>query len=103
MKWSFTDGWTLADMAADVSFAVDTKLTEGQKKPFINFVCSAASKTLTLDLDEGDTAIVTNIGGTNSVTVKNVSGDTGTAVAAGKVAFVHASKTADASKVLVLN
>lgn len=54
-------------------------------------------------LKDGQTALVTNIGGTNAVTVKNVSGDTGTSVAAGKCAIVIASTTADGSKVYVLN
>ena len=46
---------------------------------------------------------VANIGGTNAVTVKAISGDTGTSVAAGKVAIVIASSTANASKIYVLN
>lgn len=103
MKWFRTDGWMLGDLAAEISMSKDTTLADDEKRPFINFTCSAASKTLTLGLDVGDTAIVTNIGGTNAVTVKNVAGDTGTSVAAGKTALVVASKTADASTVLVLN
>ena len=46
---------------------------------------------------------VANIGGTNAVTVKAISGDTGTSVGAGKVAIVIASTTANASKIYVLN
>ena len=102
MKWHFTDGWQLADFSTVLSISDSYKLAEGEKRPFINFVCSAASKTLTLDLDEGDCAIVYN-SGTNAVTVKNVAGDTVTSVAAGKVAYVMASKTADATAVKVLN
>ena len=47
--------------------------------------------------------IVANIGGTNAVTVKAITGDTGTSVAAGKVALVIGSATANASKIYVLN
>lgn len=103
LKMKFTDGWSLDDLAAKLSFSANYELKEDEKRPFISFVCSAASKTLTLGLGDGETAFVTNVGGTNAVTVKNVVGDTGTSVAAGKCAIVIGSPTADASKVYVLN
>lgn len=103
MQWKQTAGWSLNDMQANLSISDSYELKEEERRPFINFVCSAASKTLTLGLSDGETAIVTNIGGTNAVTVKNISGDTGTSVAAGKCAIVIGSTTADASKVYVLN
>ena len=58
---------------------------------------SAASKTLTLGLDDGDMMLLVNEGGTNAFTVKNVEGDTGTSIAKGVVALVIASTTADAT------
>lgn len=103
MQFKYTDGFNAKDFAAAVTTAVDYKLVEDEKRPFINIVASAASKTVTLDLADGDTCIVANVGASNAFTLKNVSGDTGTSVAAGKVAFVFASTTADASKVYVLN
>ena len=103
MKWHFSDGWNLDDFSTDLSFAVDTTLAADQKTPFVTFTCSAASKSLVLDVAPGDCMIVANIGGTNAVTVKAIAGDTGTSVAAGKVALVIGSGTANASKIYVLN
>ena len=103
MRFANTDGWSLSDLSTNLTLSDSAELTAEQKRPHINFSCSAASKTLTLGLKDGESAIVTNIGGTNAVTVKNVSGDTGTSVAAGKCAIVIASTTADGSKVYVLN
>ena len=103
MNWHFSDGWTLADFAESLALEDSATLTTDQKRPFVAFSCSAASKALTLALDPGDCMIVANIGGTNAVTVKAITGDTGTSVAAGKVAIVIASGTANASKIYVLN
>ena len=103
MKFKFTDGFVNGDFSKVLTLSDSYKLAENEKKSFIAFSCSAASKVLTLDLADGDQAIVSNIGDTNAVTVKNVAGDTGTSLAAGKVALVVASTTADGSKVVALN
>ena len=103
MKWQFSDGWNLDDFSRSISMSADAELKEDEKAPFVAFTCSAASKALTLGLADGDVMFVANIGGTNAVTVKAISGDTGTSVAAGKVAIVIASSTANASKIYVLN
>lgn len=90
--------------AQSIEMSVDTSLTDAQKNTLaVLFTCSAASKALTLGLEDGQIMFVANIGGTNAVTVKAISGDTGTSVGAGKVAIVVASKTANASKIYVLN
>ena len=78
-------------------------LTDSEKVAYIGITLSAASKTLTLDLPNNAVCIDVNEGGSNAFTVKNVSGDTGTSVAAGKCAIVVASTTADGSTVAVLN
>ena len=104
MKWKNTDGWNLSDMAAVLTLSDSYELKDDEKRPFISFSCSAASKVLTMGLGAGQTCIVTNVGGTNAVTVKNIAGDTGTSVAAGKVALViGGSSTADTVVVKVLN
>lgn len=103
MKWKNTDGWDLSDMTATLTMSDSAELAAEQKRPIIAFSCSAASKTLTLGLGDGQGAIIINTGGTNAVTVKNVSGDTGTSVAAGKCAIIVASTTANGSTVAVLN
>ena len=79
------------------------ELADSEKTSFIALTASAASKTFTLGLIEGECAFVANVGGTNALTLKNVSGDSGTSLATGKVALVIASATANASKVYVLN
>lgn len=103
MKWQFSDGWQLDDFSRALSISDDYALVADEKAPFVAFTCSAASKALTLGLADGDVMFVANIGGTNAVTVKAISGDTGTSVGAGKVAIVIASSTANASKVYILN
>ena len=103
MKWHFSDGWNLDDFSTDLSIEDSVELTADQRTPFLSFACSAASKAITLGVAPGDFMLVANIGGTNAVTVKAITGDTGTSVAAGKVALVIGSGTANASKIYVLN
>lgn len=103
MKWQFTDGWNLDDFSTALSIEDDYTLAEDEKRPFLSFTCSAASKSIVLGIAPGDQMVVSNIGGTNAVTIKAIKGDTGTSVAAGKVAIVIGSGTANASKIYVLN
>ena len=103
MKTTFTNAFENGDFAKKISMSANYELKADEKGLFLAFSCSAASKTLTLGLEDGDQMIVTNIGGTNAVTVKNVAGDTGTSVAAGKSVLVVGSPTADASSVIALN
>lgn len=102
MQMKFSGGWTLDDLNDHVTIAKDTELADAHKRPFLGVVASAASKTLTLGLDDGDMMLLVNEGGTNAFTVKNVEGDTGTSIAKGVVALVIASKTADATVVKTL-
>lgn len=99
MKMKYSGGWTLDDLNDHVTIAKDTELADEHKRPFLGVTASAASKTLTLGLDDGDMCILVNEGAENAFTVKNVSGDTGVSVAAGVAALVIASKTADATVV----
>ena len=103
MKWQFSDGWNLDDFSRSLSIEDDYTLVADEKTPFLSFTCSAASKSIVLGVEPGDVMIVANIGGTNAVTVKAISGDTGTSVAAGKVAIVIGAAAANASKIYVLN
>lgn len=103
MKTTFTNAFQNGDFAKVVTTAVDYELKADEKGLFLAVEATAASKTLTLGLEDGDQMIVTNIGGTNAITLKNVAGDTGTSLAKGKTAIVVASTTADGSTVLVLN
>ena len=101
MQMKFSGGWTLDDLNDHISVAVDTKLADEHKRPFLGVALTAASKKVTLDLDDGDMMILVNEG-SNAFTVKNVDGDTGTSVAAGQVVLVIASTTADATAVKAL-
>ena len=103
MKWQFSDGWQLDDFSRSLSIDDDYALAADEKAPFLSFTCSAASKSIVLGVGVGDVMFVANIGGTNAVTVKAISGDTGTSVAAGKVAIVIGAAAANASKIYVLN
>lgn len=78
-------------------------LTSAESKKFvISLKNTGNSKTFTLGLEDGQVALVYNHG-TESFTLKNVSGDTGTTVATTKLYLVIGSKTANASKVIALN
>ena len=83
--------------------SADYELADSEKTAYIGVTLSAASKKVTLGLKENQVAIVVNEGGSNTFTLKNVAGDSGTSLAAGKLAVVRASTTANASKVYVLN
>lgn len=97
-------GAMVGPKAPAVSAGANYELTEAEKGCTVLAVeFTAASKVLTLGLAERQAMIVANVGASNAVTVKNVAGDTGTSLAAGKVALVIASETADGTKVYVLN
>ena len=103
MKFTWSDGWNLGDLCTEVTAADNYTLATEEKKPFVSCVFSAASKALTLGLEVGDVMLVSNVGGTNAVTVKAIEGDTGTSLAAGKVAICIGAAAANASKIYVLN
>lgn len=104
-EWKYSNGFDAAiDFCELVEMSKDAKLEDKQKDLFVRFSCSAASKVLTLDLDEGQFMVLANVGGSNAVTVKNIADDTGTSVGAGKVALaIGGSSTADTFKCYVLN
>ena len=103
--YRFTGGFDVAlDICETLSMSASTELTDAQKDIFLRFSCSAASKVLTLGLEDGQFMVVANVGASNAVTVKNIAADTGTSVAAGKVALcIGGSSTADTFKCYVLN
>lgn len=103
MNWKYTNGFNPTEFATAISIEDDYTLEAEEKDLFLSFTCSAASKSIVLGVEEGQFMIVANIGGTNAVTVKAITGDTGTSVAAGKVALVIGSATANGSKIYVLN
>ena len=103
MNWKWTGGFSPDEFSTDISISDSYELKAEERDLFVSFACSAASKALTLGLAPGQFMIVANIGGSNAVTVKAISGDTGTSVAAGKVALCIGNATANASKVYVLN
>ena len=96
---------TMAGMLKAVSLTKSNNYTlaDGEKVPYIGITLSAASKTVTLELPDGVCALVVNEGGSNAFTLKNVSGDSGTSIAAGKAYLVRASTTANGSKLTLLN
>lgn len=103
MQWKYTNGFEPTEFATTIAIEDDYELKADEKDIFLSFACSAASKTLTLGLKDGQFMVVANIGASNAVTVANLDGDTGSSVAAGKVALVIGSSTADGTKIYVLN
>ena len=90
--------------AASISKAVDYTIdAEELASPALLVELTAASKAVTLGIANGQVMFVANVGGTNAFTLKGQSGDSGTSLSAGKVAVVFGSKTANATKIYVLN
>lgn len=86
-----------------ISKAVDYALSTTEiAKLFTSITMTAASKVLTLGLAAGQAMIVYNAGA-ETLTVKNVAGDTGTSLATTKAILVIGSATANASIVIALN
>lgn len=97
-----TGNLTGTPMAATVQKADSYALTAAEKLAVINAKMTAGSKTLTLGLAAGQVAIVYNYG-TETMTVKNVAGDSGTSLATTKMIMITGSATANASVVVALN
>ena len=103
MEWKWTDGYEVSEFAKVIEKDDSYALADNEKQLLVAFCFNSGSKTLTLGYPEGQVSLIYNFGSSNAVTVKNVSGDSGTSVAAGKVALVKASATANGSKVVLLN
>lgn len=89
-------------LGASVITLSDNMTLAEQDRAFVLVVNATASgKTLTLGLPDGACCIVIN-GGSNTFTLKNVSGDTGTSVASAGIYLVKASQEANASRVFEL-
>ena len=108
MKYTKYNGGVAADcfsgpqVATVLSKAADYTLSDAEKRFVVEATFTAASKALVADLEEGQSIIVVNAGGTNAFTLKNLSGDTGTSVGVGKAALLRASRTANASVITIL-
>ena len=87
--------------AAKISSGANITLKEKDRAFYLAFSLTAASKTVTLDLPEDAVCVVVNEG-SNAFTLKNVSGDSGQSVAASNAYLVHASRTANATTLLLI-
>jgi hypothetical protein len=87
--------------ASVISTGANMTLAEKDRAFILVIKATAASKTVTLDLPDDACCIVLN-GGSNTFTLKNVSGDTGTSVASGGVYLVKASQTANGTAAVQL-
>ena len=99
-SFAYTSGYNTN--ASYVTFDADANLPAGSKE-VVCATASAASKSLVLGLADGETMTLVNIGSTNAFTAKNLSTDTGASIGTGKVAFIIGSKTANGTKIYVLN
>lgn len=90
--------------ANNLSKADNYSLSAAEKaKVFTGIEMTAGSKTLTLGLAVNQIMIVSNVGATNALTVKNIATDTGTTLAASKAILIVGSATKDASIIIALN
>ena len=103
MQWKYSNGYDTSEFASVISFDDDKELGEYEKDLVVVATASAASKSLVLGLADGQPMIIANVGATNAFTAKNLSTDTGSSIATGKVALVIGSKTANGTKIYVLN
>lgn len=89
-------------LGASVITLSDNMTLAEKDRAFVLIVdATAASKTVTLDLPDDACCIVIN-GASNTFTLKNVSGDSGTSVASGGVYLVKASQTANGTEAVQL-
>ena len=95
--------WFKGSVQGAVQKSLSANATISENAVYYGITLTAASKTVTLDRPAGTVCFVMNEGGTNAFTLKNVSGDSGTSIAAGKVALVVCSRTANKTVVTVLN
>lgn len=86
-----------------LSKEADYALAAAEKANLVFLIAlTAESKTVTLGMAAGQVAIVYNTGA-ETFTLKNISADTGTSLAAGKIVLVIGSATKNASTVIALN
>lgn len=102
---NITGSHTGAELGSvSISKAVDYALADAEKANLtLLLTATAGLKTFTLGLTTGQVAFVHNAGATNAFTVKNIAGDTGTSLAAGKTLLFVAGTTADTNTVVALN
>ena len=99
---------TFESIGTKMSFVSITKtnnysLKDSEKTMCIGITFTNQNRTLTLGLPSKAFAFVVNEDSAYAFTCKNVSGDTGQTIAAGKVYLVFASTTVDGTKYMLLN
>lgn len=93
-----TNGYSQDIYGSKLTLAGDHTLTDQEKCLVVSINMTAASKTVILGVADGDAMTVINIG-SNTFTVKNIAGDTGTSLEAnGMVTVIGGGDTADAAK-----
>lgn len=99
-----TSGGRVVGVTA-IAKAADYALTAAERScELVKCEMTAASKVLTLGMAENQLVLVKNVGATNAFTVKNISGDTGTSLAAGKsVLLIAGGATANTNTVIALD
>ena len=95
MQWKYSNGYDTSEFLTSISFEDDAELAEEQKDLFVLATASAASKTLTLGLANGQPMFIYNAGDTNAFTAANLEGDSGQAIGTGELWLAFGSTTAD--------
>jgi len=99
MGWKYSNGYSTKEFSTVMEFSDDYALTEEQKDLYLLATATAASKTLTLGLEDGQPMTVINNGATNAFTLKNLEGDDGVSVAPGEKVEVIGSTTVNGTKI----
>ena len=99
MGWKYSNGYSTKEFSTVMEFSDDYTLTEEQKDLYLLATATAASKTLTLGLEDGQPMTVINNGATNAFTLKNLDGDDGVSVAPGDKVEVIGSTTVNGTKI----
>lgn len=103
MEWKYSNGYSTAEFATILDFEDDTELTEEQKDLFVLAEATAASKTLTLGLTDGQPMIIYNAGASIAFTAANLEDDSGQSIGHGEVWLAIGSTTANGTVFSQLN
>lgn len=103
MQWKYSNGYDTSEFCTALEIEDDYALGEYEKDLILKAESTAASKSIQLGLADNQPMIIANVGASIAFTAKNLKNDSGTSIAAGKVALVLGSTTANGTKIYVLN
>ena len=103
MQWKYSNGYDTSEFCTALEIEDDYALGEYEKDLILKAESTADSKSIQLGLADNQPMIIANVGASIAFTAKNLKNDSGQSIAAGKVALVLGSTTANGTKFYVLN